>query len=90
MTINIKDLLLLDDDNEYVVVSKVNYENKNYYYLIDKNNLTSVKFCYEDIDKLIELDDKVLTTKLLPLFLEASKDEFETIKQELETLQQNN
>ncbi|MBQ8219252.1 MAG: hypothetical protein IJZ79_05810 [Bacilli bacterium] len=90
MTINIKDLLLLDDDNEYVVVSKVNYENKNYYYLIDKNNLTSVKFCYEDTDKLIELDDKVLTTKLLPLFLEASKDEFETIKQELENLQENN
>lgn len=90
MTINIKDLLLLDDDNEYVVVSKVNYENKVYYYLIDKNNLTNVKFCYQDIDKLIELDDKVLTTKLLPLFLEASKDEFETIKQELENLQENN
>ena len=90
MTINIKDLLLLDDDNEYVVVSKVNYENKNYYYLIDKNDLTNIKFCYEETDKLIELNDKVLTTKLLPLFLEASKDEFEVIKQELETLQQNN
>ena len=29
MTINIKDTLTLDDNNEYVVISKVNYESKN-------------------------------------------------------------
>ena len=31
-------------------------------------------FCYEDKDELVELEDKELTTNLLPLFLEASKD----------------
>ena len=31
--INIKDSLVLDDDNEYVVVSKVKYETKEYYYI---------------------------------------------------------
>ena len=37
MIINIKDTLTLDDNNEYVVISKINYESKNYYYLLDKN-----------------------------------------------------
>ena len=31
--IDIKDVLTLDDKNEYVVVSKINYESKIYYYL---------------------------------------------------------
>lgn len=35
MIAEIKDTLVLDDDNEYVVVSKINYENKFYYYLVD-------------------------------------------------------
>ena len=31
-------------------------------------------FCYEGKEDLVELKDKELTTKLLPLFYEASKD----------------
>ena len=75
MTINIKDTLTLDDNNEYVVISKINYDNKNYYYLLDKNNNDNVKFCYEDNDELVEIEDKELTTKLLPLFVEAAEKE---------------
>jgi len=74
MNIDIKDVVTLDDDNEYAVASKVNYEGKNYYYLVDINNVTNIMFCYEDKDELVELEDKELTTNLLPLFLEASKD----------------
>jgi len=74
MDIDIKDLVTLDDDNEYAVASKVKYEGKNYYYLVDINNVTNIMFCYEDKDELVELEDKELTTNLLPLFLEASKD----------------
>lgn len=75
MIINIKDTLTLDDKNEYVVVSKVNYDNKNYYYILDIKDNTNVKFCYQDNDELVELNDKELTTKLLPLFLEAAQKE---------------
>lgn len=75
MIINIKDTLTLDDDNEYVVVSKINYENKTYYYLVDNKSDGNLKFCYQDNDELVELNDKVLTTKLLPLFLEAAQKE---------------
>ena len=75
MNIDIKDRITLDDDCEYVVVSKVNYENKIYYYIIDINNNTNLKFCYEDKDELVELNDKELTTKLLPLFFDKVKNE---------------
>ena len=78
MTINIKDTLTLDDNNEYVVISKINYENKNYYYLLDKNNEENIKFCYEDNEELVEIEDKKLTTKLLPLFVEVAKKEIDS------------
>ncbi len=68
MNINIKDILTLDDDNDYMVISKAKYNNKNYYYLMDNNNSTNILFCYEDKDELVEIKDKDLTTKLLPLF----------------------
>lgn len=74
MIAEMKDTLVLDDDNEYVVVSKINYKEKFYYYLVDIKNNGNLKFCYEDGEELVELSDKVLTTELLPLFLEASKD----------------
>ena len=78
MTINIKDTLTLDDNNEYVVISKINYESKNYYYLLDKNNEANFKFCYEDNEEFVEIEDKKLTTKLLPLFVEVAKKEIDS------------
>lgn len=79
MIINIKDTLTLDDNNEYVVVSKVNTDDKNYFYLIDKNDNANVKFCYQDNDELVELNDKELVTRLLPLFVENAKGELEDL-----------
>lgn len=84
MNIDIKDIITLDDKNEYVVVSKVNYENKNYYYLVDMNKHENIMFCYEDNEELVELNNKELTTKLIPLFLESSKNVLE------EFIQNNN
>ena len=77
MIINIKDTLTLDDNNEYVGVSKINDDDKNYFYLIDKNDNSNVKFCYQDNDELVELNDKELVTRLLPLFVENAKGELE-------------
>ena len=71
--IDIKDTIALSDNNEYVVVSKISYEDKIYYYLVDKNDNANLKFCYENGDSLVELNDKVLVTKLLPMFLDAAK-----------------
>ena len=79
MIINIKDTLTLDDNNEYVVVSKINVDDKNYFYLIDKNDNSNIKFCYQDNDELVELNDKELVTRLLPLFVENAKGELEDL-----------
>ena len=73
--INIKDSLILDDDNEYVVVSKVNYELKEYYYILDKYNSSNYKFCYLDNEELVEVEDENLIKKLLPMLLNSAKDE---------------
>lgn len=77
--IDIKDTIALSDNNEYVVVSKANYNDKVYYYLIDKNNSGNIMFCYQDDNQMVELTDKDLIVKLLPLFLKEAKDELKDI-----------
>lgn len=68
---NIKDIVTLSDDNTYQVVSKTVYEDTTYYYLVDINNISNVKFLYENIDKLTEIEDPELIKTLLPkLFME--------------------
>lgn len=73
--INIKDSLILDDDNEYVVVSKVKHNEKEYYYILDKYNNSNYKFCYLDNDELVEVQDDNLIKTLLPLLLNSVQDE---------------
>lgn len=73
MKLKIKDLVTLDDNKQYVVVSKTDLEHKKYYYLVDMNNNENVLFCYEDDDNLVQLDDENLIIKLLPLFLKEAK-----------------
>ena len=70
MNIERKDVLTLDDDHEYVVVSKINYDNKTYYYLADLNDFSNLKFCYQDIslDELVEIKNGAMIQKLIPLF----------------------
>jgi len=88
MNIGIKDIIILSDDNEYVVVSKAKYQNNAYYYLIDKNNNENLKFCIEKTESksFLEIEDADLIQKLLPLFLDASskaitKEDLEIIGQ---------
>ena len=76
----IKDVLTLEDNNKYVVASKINYEGKEYYYLVDINNPSNLMFCYNENDTMVEFDDKELTTKLLPLFYETCKNEISNIE----------
>lgn len=79
--IEIKDTINLSDGNEYVVCSKVDYEDKWYLYLIDINNMKNIKFCEEvrenGVHKVVEVDNSTLLKTLLPLFYEAGKDVLE-------------
>lgn len=69
MLINVKDVITLNDSNEYVVVSKVNYENRNYYYMVDINNNQNLLYCYEENGQFIEISNHQLLKRLIPLFL---------------------
>jgi len=66
--IDVKDVLTLEDDKKYVVVSKIDYDNKVYFYLVGVEEITDVKFGYLDNDEFVEINDKELVTKLLPHF----------------------
>ena len=75
MNINPKDHLLLDDDKEYAVVTKVIYNDETYLYLIDINNFRNIKFCLlkeeanEEV-KLMLVEDQETIKALLPLILD--------------------
>lgn len=79
MNIDIKDIFTLSDNNEYIVISKTNYQNKTYYYLVDTNNLENLKFCVEDNDSLIEILDQELIRTLIPLLANEIKDDFKDL-----------
>lgn len=72
--IEIKDVVTLSDKNTYQVISKVDYEYRIYYYLVDINEISNVKFLYENEDKLTEVEDPELVSTLMPLFYNEIKD----------------
>jgi len=85
MDIDMKDTVVLSDDNTYVVVSKANYQETTYYYLIDKDSNENLKFCMQtNNNSLREIEDADLIQQLLPLFLEASTNAI--TKEDLELL----
>lgn len=75
---NVKDLLTLDDDKEYTIVSKATFDGNLYLYLIDINDNKNLKICAVKQDNegylLDEIEDSESIQKLLPLFCESSKD----------------
>ncbi|MGN1372192.1 MAG: hypothetical protein ACI4XM_07965 [Candidatus Coprovivens sp.] len=78
MKINIKDIITLNDNREYIVVSKVSIKEKIYYYLVENNNTSNIIFCYLNNNRLVEINDNELIIKLLPLFIEAAKNDLES------------
>lgn len=74
MNIDIKDTITLSDDNKYIVASKTKRNEKNYYYLVDINNNSNIKFCEEDNNELIEIDNQEIIQNLIPLFTNEIQD----------------
>ena len=70
MNIEIKDLVTLDNDIQYIVTSKTNYNNELYYYFVnskDENDFKILRF-NKNNNKLIEFENPDLIKKLLPIF----------------------
>lgn len=64
----VKDLVSLSDKNKYIVVQKIDYEGKDYYYLVDIDKNENIKFGYQDNDEFVEITDSELIGKLIPIF----------------------
>lgn len=78
--IDIRDVITLSDNNKYGVASKAEKDNTVYYYLVDINDISNIKFCYEVISdsklELVEVEDKQLIKKLILLFAKNIKMSF--------------
>lgn len=65
-------IITLDDNNKYMVVSAIDYKDKSYVYLIHCEDNSIVRFCTQEDDngtiKIIDTDDESLNRKLLLLF----------------------
>ena len=68
----IKSIIRLNDDKEYVINNKVNYEEKDYIYLEDINDNTNLKFAkIKEENSVSILDHKLdidLIGTLIPMF----------------------
>lgn len=73
MIISFLDTLLLSDNKEYVVTGIVNYNNIDYYCLVEKNDAKNVKFCYQKEEKLVEINDPEIIRKIINLYYEEMK-----------------
>lgn len=71
---DIKDIVTLSDSKKYEVISKVNYNDNIYYYLVDINDISNILFLYEENGALLEIEDEELVKILLPKFFHEIKD----------------
>lgn len=79
---NIKDILKLSDDNDYIIASKADYANKTYFCLVDLNNKDNAKFCYLDSDEVVIIEkeklDNILLLKLMNNLIDTLNKESST------------
>lgn len=89
MNIDEKDIIVLSDDNHYIVVKKATIDNINYYYISDINNKENIKFLYEDGNELVEIENKNTFDNVLEkMFNDIDLDDF--LRELKERLEQKN
>ncbi len=72
------DVLTLSNNKNYVVVTTVTYEEKNYVYLIAEEDYSDVMFCECDGESF----EKVYNAELIKKLLDLCKKDFEEILRE--------
>lgn len=79
MDLAIKKFITLDDGKEYVITSMAKYENDDYLYLVDINNMENIKFCklisHDGTESLQEIKDDAILSKIIPILYASVKEE---------------
>lgn len=67
--LNQGEILTLNDNKKYSVVFTIDYNNKNYVYLIDQDDYTNTMFCeFDNNNGLEEVSDPNIIEELMKLF----------------------
>lgn len=64
MKLEVKDIVTLDDNNEYVISNIETIDNKEYFILIDIKNLSNIKYMCLDNNSFLEIEDEELIKKI--------------------------
>ena len=80
MDLRLNDAVKLNDGNEYVIVSIAEYNNQNYYYLVDINNNENLKFFTKEENAMFEVEDGNIIQTILPLLIDTVKPIIEAIE----------
>ena len=73
MKVEVDNVITLDNDADYLVVNKLNYENNTYFEICNLNDNKDLKIVRQEENELVEFFDLELLDKLLYLFNEQNK-----------------
>lgn len=73
MKVEVDNVITLDNDADYLVVNKLNYENNTYFEICNLNDNKDLKIVRQEGNELVEFFDFELLDKLLYLFNEQNK-----------------
>ncbi len=66
--IQVKDMVVLEDDHTYAVTASAILENIEYYFLVDINNSQNIKIGYQDKEEIVMIEDQSIIKSLMPKF----------------------
>lgn len=66
---NLNDIIKLSDNNSYLVLSKVLYNDTYYFYIVDITNNSNFKIVTNISDNIIEMKDNEILDKIIKLMI---------------------
>ncbi len=68
MKVEVNNIVTLDNDADYLVTNKLDYENNTYFAICNLNDDKDLKIVRQEGNELVEFFDFKLLTKLICLF----------------------
>lgn len=79
MKVEVNNIVTLDNDADYLVTNKLDYENNTYFAICNLNDDKDLKIVRQEGNELVEFFDFELLTKLVCLFDSQNKMNSEII-----------
>lgn len=79
MKVEVNSIVTLDNDMDYLVTNRLDYENNTYYAICNLNDNKDLKIVRQEKNELVEFFDYELLSKLVCLFDSQNKTNSEII-----------